>query len=194
MKWICGQSAEGIRSASCLMALCLLLLACADRPSAVEQRKTEIRRQDSLELAQARADLAVADSVATFKAFELEDLKKRFVFEKQEKYQTTGYWVLPSYKGSKERFSFYPEVEEGGKLLLVSIDKQRQYSFTEVDLTAEDYTALLPKGLSDAQKKDVAKCYALAKAMHDLQETQKQQEKLRLKERFYTEKQLRLPR
>ena len=180
MKWICGQSAEGIRSASCLMALCLLLLACADRPSAVEQRKTEIRRQDSLELAQTRADLAVADSVATFKAFELEDLKKQ--------------WVLPSYKGSKERFSFYPEVEEGGKLLLVSIDKQRQYSFTDVDLMAEDYTALLPKGLSDAQKKDVAKCYALAKAMHDLQETQKQQEKLRLKERFYTEKQLRLPR
>ena len=171
-----------------VLGLLALLCGCENRPSMVEQRKTEIRRNDSLELVQARLDLARADSVATFKEFELEDLKKQFVFEKQEKYQTTGYYVLPAYKGSKERFSFFPEVEEGGQLLLVSIDKKRQYTFTEVDMEAEDYQALLPSGLSKGQKKDVAKCYELAMVMFDLADAQKKKEKMKLKVEFYEKK------
>lgn len=164
-----------------------LLWGCENRPSLslTEQRKAEIRRNDSLELVQAQEAMAAADSVATFKTFEVEDLKRRFVFEKQAKYQTTGYWVLPSYQGSKERFTFFPEVEEGGKLLLVSIDKQRRYTFAEVDLESDDYTSQLPAGLSAAMQKDVAQCYTLAKAMHDLAEAQKQKEKMELKVRFY---------
>ena len=144
-----------------VIILLLGLYGCESRPSMAEQRKAEIRRNDSLELAQAKTDLVKADSVATFKMYELEELKKQFVFEKQEKYQTSGYWVLPAYKGSKERFTFFPEVEEGGKMLLVLIDKKRRYSFQEIDLGADDYTTQLPKGLSEVQKKDVAKCYAL---------------------------------
>lgn len=170
-----------------VVGLLALLCGCENRPSMVEQRKAEIRRNDSLELAQARLDLACADSIATFKKLELEDLKKQFVFEKQEKYQTTGYYVLPAYKGSKERFSFFPEVEEGGKLLLVSIDKKRNYTFTEVDLDTEDYTTQLPP-LSAAVKKDVARCHALAQAMHDLAAAKQQQEKLALKVKFYEKK------
>ncbi len=166
----------------------LCLPSCKERPSKVEQRKEEIRRNDCLELAQAQKDWKAADSVATFKALELEDLKKQFVFEKQAKYQTTGYYVLQAYKGSKERFTFFPEVEEGGKLLLVSIDQKRRYSFVEVDLEKEDYTAQLPKGLSAAQKKDVAKCHLLAKTMYDLADALKQKEKMELKVRFYEEK------
>ncbi len=166
----------------------LCVSSCKERPSKVEQRKEEIRRNDSLELAQAKKDLKAADSVVTLKALELEDLKKQFVLEKQAKYQTTGYYVLPAYKGSKERFTFFPEVEEGGKLLLVSIDQKRRYSFTEVDLEQEDYSAQLPKGLSSAQRKDVAKCYTLAKTMYDLANARKQQEKMSLKVRFYEEK------
>ena len=169
--------------------IALLALSCQEKkPSMVEQRKAEIRRNDSLELAQAQHDLQVADSTAAVKVYELDNLKKQFVFEKQEKYQTMGYWVLPAYKGSKERFSFFPEVEEGGKLLLVSIDKRRQYAFTEVDLVSDDYTSQLPKGLSDAQKRDVARCYELAKTMKDLDEAQHQQEKMQMKVRFYEEK------
>lgn len=172
-----------------LMISCLLvMMACQHQPSAVERRKAEIRERDSMELLNAREDLRVADSLSAFKAFELEDLKAQFVFEKQEKYQTVGYWVLPTHSGSKERLTFFPEVEEGGKLLLVSIDKQRKYSFVEVDLEAGDYTTQLPSDLTDAQRKDVAKCYALAKAMLDLSNVQRQQEKLRLKVRFYEEK------
>ena len=166
----------------------LCVSSCKERPSKVEQRKEEIRRNDSLELAQAKKDLKAADSVVTLQALELEDLKKQFVFEKQAKYQTTGYYVLPAYKDSKERFTFFPEVEEGGKLLLVSIDQKRRYSFTEVDLEQEDYSAQLPKGLSSAQRKDVAKFYSLAKTMYDLANARKQQEKMSLKVRFYEEK------
>ena len=170
-----------------VVGLLPMLFSCENRPSMVEQRRAEIRQNDSLELVQARADLANADSVATFKEFELEDLKKQFVFEKQEKYQTTGYYVLPAYKGSKERFSFFPEVEEGGKLLLVSIDEKRNYTFTEVDMEADDYRAQLPL-LSEAVKEDVARCHSLAQTMHEWAAAKKQQEKLTLKVKFYEKK------
>ena len=164
------------------------LSACQSKPSMVEQRKAEIREHDSLELAQARADLAEADSIATFKAFELADLKGKFVFEKEEKFQTVGYYVLPAYEGSKSRFTFFPEVEETGKLLLVSIDKQRRYTFTEVTLDDGDYTAQLPANLSDAMQKDIAKCYSLAKTMQDLGKAKADKEKMELKVQFYERK------
>lgn len=174
---------------SILVISCSLAFeACQHQPSALERRKAEIKERDSIELSNARESLQQADSVATFKAFEVEDLKKQFVFEKQEKYQTVGYYVLPAYGGSKERFTFFPEVEEGGKLLFVTIDSHRKYSFVEVDLETGDYEKLLPKGLSDAQRRDVEKCHELAKAMQDLAVAQKLQEKLWLKVRFYEEK------
>ena len=162
--------------------------ACKSKPSMVEQRKAEIREHDSLELAQAKADLATADSIATFKAFELKDLKGMFVFEKQEKYQTVGYYVLPAYQGNKSRFTFFPEVEETGKLLLVSIDKQRKYTFTEITLDDIDYTTQLPPNLSDAMKKDIDQCYFLAKTMQDLEKAKADKEKMELKVRFYEKK------
>lgn len=168
------------------MMLLVGLGSCKERPSMVEQRKAEIRKADSLELVQARKDLVLADSMVTFKAFELESLKKLFVFEKEELYQTTGYYVLPAYQGSKARFSFFPEVEEGGKLLLVSIDKKRQYTFAEVNL--EDESPSLPSSLSDAQRQDVAKCRELAQTMSDLADAKKQKEKLELKVEFYERK------
>lgn len=169
--------------------IALLALSCQEKkPSMVEQRREEIRRNDSTELAQAEAELTRIDSLVTFSTLDVEDMKRRMVFEKQERYQTMGYWVLPSYQGSKERFTFFPEVEESGKLLLVSINGKREYSFTEVDLSSEDYSALLPKGLSAEQRRDVERCYTFAKAMHDLDEARKHREKILLKIRFYQKK------
>ena len=176
----------GFITISILSSLCLS--SCQNKPSRVEQRKAEIREHDSLELVQAKADLVVADSVATFKAFELADLKEQFVFEKEEKYQTVGYYVLPSYEGNKSRFTFFPEVEETGKLLLVSIDKQRRYTFTEITLDDSDYTTQLPPNLSDAMMKDIAKCYSLAKTMQDLDKARADKEKMELKVQFYEKK------
>lgn len=172
-----------------LMAVCSSVFsACQHQPSVVERRKAEIREKDSLELLQARRDLYVSDSILSFKIFEVEDLKAQFVFEKQEKYQTKGYYVLPAYSGTKEKYNFFPEVEEDGALLLVTVDKERKYMFVEVNLEKDDYKSLLPKHLTELQRQDVDACYALAKAMQDLSNAQQKKEKLQLKIRFYEEK------
>lgn len=164
------------------------LTGCKERPSAVESRKAEIRQQDSLALAQARVALAEADSLVTFRTFELDDLKTKFVLEKQEKYQTVGFYVLPAHAGSKERLTGFPEVEEGGQLLWVAIDRKRQYAFTELSLEAKERAAQLPAGLTAAQLAEVEQCAALAQAMADVQEVEKRREKLKVKVRFYEEK------
>lgn len=172
-----------------LLVAMLMLAACQERKTTrTEERREEIRRNDSTELALAEAELTRLDSVITFATLEVEDMKRGFVFEKVEKYQTMGYWVLPAYRGSKERFSFFPEVEESGKLLLVNIDGKRRYAFTEVDLESEGYEGLLPKGVSAQQRKDVDECYRFAKAMHDLDGARKDREKVLMKIRFYQEK------
>ena len=62
------QKKDGMKRILYVVGLLALLCGCENRPSMVEQRKAEIRRNDSLELAQARLDWACADSVATFKA------------------------------------------------------------------------------------------------------------------------------
>lgn len=165
------------------------LVACQEqKPSKAEEFRQEVLRRDSAELDSAR--VAVQDAEREIGRLEtaLKEFKGRFVLEKDGRYQTVGYWVLPEYKGSKERFTFFPEVEESGKLLLVSINGKREYSFTEVDLSGEDYSALLPKGLSAEQRKDVERCYTFAKAMHDLDEARKHREKILLKIRFYQKK------
>lgn len=178
-----------IASILAISALSLVVLdACDQQPSRVEQRKEEIRQRDSLELASAKADLQRADSVIAFKEFELDDLKKSFVFEKQDKYQTMGNYVLPQHSGSKNRLSFFPEVEESGKLLFVSIDRQRRYSFVEVNVTEADYANLLPKGISQKDKEAVKKCAELATMMQDLKIAKEKKEKARMKIKFYEKK------
>lgn len=171
-----------------LFALTTLSACQQSKPSMVELRREEIRRNDSTELAQAR--VAVEEAERQVKQLEtmVATLKEKFVLEKVEKYQTQGYWVLPAYKGSKERFTFFPEVEESGKMLLVNIDKQRRYSFTEIDLEGEDYAAQLPQGLTHQQRQDVDDCYAFAKTMKTLDDMRKRHEKMLLKVRFYEEK------
>ena len=173
----------------CLFFVLLTLAACQEKkPSMADERREEIRKSDSTELVQARTDME--DAARDIKRLEMQEetLKKKFVFEKVEKYQTMGYRVLPAYKGSKERFTFFPEVEESGKMLLVHIDKQRRYSFTEIDLDSEDCKAQLPKGLSPQQQKDADECFAFAKTMKLLDEARQRQEKMALKVRFYDEK------
>lgn len=172
-----------------LLLAVLLLLACQERKTdRAEEFREAIHQKDSTELAQAQAELTKLDSIITFSTLNVEDEKRHFVFEKQEKYQTMGYWVLPAYKGSKERFTFFPEVEESGKMLLVNIDGKRRYTFTEVNLDSSDYQSLLPTGLSARQRDDVHRCFTFAKAMHDLDIARKTREKTLTKIRFYERK------
>jgi hypothetical protein len=172
-----------------LLLAVLLLLACQERKTdRAEEFREAIHQKDSTELAQAQAELTKLDSIITFSTQNVEDEKRHFVFEKQEKYQTMGYWVLPAYKGSKERFTFFPEVEESGKMLLVNIDGKRRYTFTEVNLDSSDYQSLLPTGLSARQRDDVHRCFTFAKAMHDLDIARKTREKTLTKIRFFERK------
>ncbi len=172
-----------------LLLAVLLLLACQERKTdRAEEFREAIHQKDSTELAQAQAELTKLDSIITFSTLNVEDEKRHFVFEKQEKYQTMGYWVLPAYKGSKERFTFFPEVEESGKMLLVNIDGKRRYTFTEVNLDSSDYQSLLPTGLSARQRDDVHRCFIFAKAMHDLDIARKTREKTLTKIRFFERK------
>lgn len=167
----------------------IFVSSCSSGPSKVELRKQEMRQRDSLEVVQAKAELRAADSIATFKEFELEELKSQFVLEKQEKYQTVGYYVLPEYKGDKSRFTFFPEVEENGKMLLVNIDKKRQYKFTEVNLDNNELESKLPSNLSAKVRADVDKCMSLARTMKELSDARTAKEKMELKIRFYETKQ-----
>ncbi len=172
-----------------LLLAVLLLLACQERKTdRAEEFREAIHQKDSTELAQAQAELTKLDSIITFSTLNVEDEKRHFVFEKQEKYQTMGYWVLPAYKGSKERFTFFPEVEESGKMLLVNIDGKRRYTFTEVNLDSSDYQSLLPTGLSARQRDDVHRCFTFAKAMHELDIARKTREKTLTKIRFFERK------
>ena len=172
-----------------LLLAVLLLLACQERKTdRAEEFREAIHQKDSTELAQAQAELTKLDSIITFSTLNVEDEKRHFVFEKQEKYQTMGYWVLPAYKGSKERFTFFPEVEESGKMLLVNIDGKRRYTFTEVNLDSSDYQSLLPTGRSARQRDDVHRCFTFAKAMHDLDIARKTREKTLTKIRFFERK------
>ena len=169
------------------MTVCVLE-SCSNEPSKVDVRKAEIRAHDSIEIIDARKAKSVADSIIAFKEFEVEDLKKEFVFEKKPEYQTLGYYVLPGYAGDKSKYDFFPEVEEQGKLLYVSIDKKRNYTFKEVDVMNVGYEDNLPKGVSSKVKEDAAKCYLLAKAMQELAAAKDAKEKAERKVKFYEKK------
>ena len=160
-------------------------------PRAVDARREALVFMDSLELSEAKTLYMTADSMMVFKKFELDDMKKSFVLEKQEKFQTTGYYVTPDYAGSKSSFDFFPEVEETGKLLLVTIKRGNKidYNFTEVDLdSADNNVAPLARTLSAKEKKAYEKCYALAKCFKDYQEAKALCEKYDVKVRFFEKK------
>ena len=173
-----------------------LLWSCQNQPPVpkVQVFYDSIRRHDIKELDSARVEVREAKKDVERLEQLVETYRKKFVFEKVEKYHTVGYWVLPTYKGSKVRFTFFPEVEETGKMLLVNIDGKRRYTFTEVNLDKEDYEALLPEGLSQRQLADVAECYNFAKTMKLLDEARERQERMELKVRFYERKLTEKPR
>ena len=180
---------HALRTPMLILLAAALLPSCQDRRTdRAEEYRRQIHLNDSTQLAQATADLTHLDSTITYTTLDVEDMKRHFIFEKQPRYQTTGYWVLPTYQGSKEPFTFFPEVEEGGKLLLVSIDKQRRYTFTEINLDTPDYQSQLPAGLTPTQLDHIRQTHTLAKAMHDLDQARRQREKTLLKIRFYEKK------
>lgn len=160
-------------------------------PKEFDARREALAFVDTLELEQAKQDLSIADSAYTFKQFEVEDIKSAFVLEKQEKYQTTGYYVTKDYAGSKSVYDYFTEVEEGGALLAVSINRSKgiKYDFTpiEIDLSSDNIPSSI-KQLSPKEQQSFEKCYRLARSIKELNLARESKEKFKMKVRFYEEK------
>lgn len=171
-------------------ARCLIDSLRSTYPREFDVRKAAILVADSIELAEATDSLQMAESQETFCAQQLEETKKHFVFEKQERYQSVGYYVLPHHAGSKSNLSSFPEVDETGKVFLVSIDKNRRYSYTEVHIDESD--AALLDGISNTTPKEqrtgIDACKHLSACFMMLKNAKRQKEKLTLKVRFYEKK------
>lgn len=163
-------------------------------PDAFDVRRAAIPFADSLELSVANQEFKVSDSIYVFKQLELEDLKKHFVFEKQERFQTTGYYVTPDYAGNKSHYSFFPEVEETGALLAVDITRNGNvpnYDFHEVKLDLNSSTipaCPISRSLTDKEQTAYEKCYALSRCIQEYNIAKESREKSSLKIRFFERK------
>lgn len=158
-------------------------------PKEIECRKAALIFSDSLQLQEAKFAFAKADSALTFKRLDLEDMKKKFVLEKDEKYQSVGNYVVASQAGSKTHLKFFAEVNEEGTMQIVSIDANRKYHFTQIAIgDARGSSALLPPNATGEDALAVEQCYQLAKLFADVKEQQKEVEKQMMKVRFFETK------
>ncbi len=91
-------------------------------PTAVEGRRSAMKLENDLELADAKRTLAIVDSTLAIEARALEALKAEFVLEKDAKYQAVGYYVSPDQVAAKmHRTGLRALVNEEGLMVLVSI-------------------------------------------------------------------------
>ena len=158
-------------------------------PKETECRREALQFMDSLELHEAKYEFAKADSALTCKRSELEKMKLNFILEKDERYQSVGYYVVPSQAGSKSRLHFFAEVSEDGTMQLVTIDKNRKYSYTTVSLREDRGSmALLPANATADDALIVEKCYQLAKLFADVKLGEDEVKRLMVKIRFYEKK------
>ncbi len=158
-------------------------------PKEVDCRREALQFADSLELHEAKYAFAKADSSLTFKRLELEEMKKKFVLEKDEKYQSIGYYVVPSQSGNKQHLNFFAEVGEDGSMQLVTIDKKRHYSYTTVSLSEDGGSmALLPPNATADDALIVEQCYQLAKLFAEVKMGEEEIKHQMVKIRFFEEK------
>ena len=158
-------------------------------PKEIDCRREALHFVDSLELHEAKYAFAKADSSLTFKRMELDDMKKKFVLEKDEKYQSVGYYVVPSQAGNKQHLNFFAEVGEDGTMQLVTIDKKRHYSYTTVSLSEDGGSmAILPANATADDALIVEQCYQLAKIFAEVKMGEEEVKRQMVKIRFFEEK------
>lgn len=156
-------------------------------------REVEVRRQclalsDSIDWRLAQEEAVIADSIATYSDIELKELLSEFVLEKDVKFQMVGNYVLSKYAGDKTKSRFFPQVSEDGIMSLVSMDKNRKYVYTEVNVEADSFTGKLPAECSADDMHSVQKTYELALAFKRSKEAASNAEKSALKVRFFETK------
>lgn len=104
-------------------------------PKAVETRKKALLFVDSLELSASKYELKMADSLYAIKSSELESMKKEFVFEKDEKYQTVGHYISPNQNNKNTRTaSIRAQVNEEGLMVLISTLKGKKLSHKSISI------------------------------------------------------------
>ncbi|MBQ7157140.1 MAG: hypothetical protein IJR86_05035 [Bacteroidaceae bacterium] len=164
------------------------------RGKEIEERRAALAHHDEEELQEARDALYSADSTATCVEVELVELKKLFVFEKKEEYQSRGFWVLKEQGGDKTQLDFFAEVEEEGQMLLVSIDKKRKWNFYKVAkgqtnfLESAEVKSFIGRELTDEEKQQVQLVYKLSESMRSYNDAVAAQKKNKLKVQFYEKK------
>ncbi len=96
--------------------------ACQKKPSKVELLRAEKHRNDSIELVHTRQTLLSADSLLQTLIPEVEPLMKLFRYEKNEKYEDSGYYIhrLLRTEGNTTRNFIQAMVADDRRLILRS--------------------------------------------------------------------------
>ncbi len=168
------------------------------RAKEIDERREALRQNDRDELDEARRDLAAADSIANMAGPKLQVLQDTLVvFEKNEKYQSKGFYVLKEHAGDKSQLTFFPEVEEEGQVLLVKIDSNRKWSFLKIEpekanlgsyLGTKEVMEFVGRELTDEEKAQFASISEFAIAMKQLRDANASIQKNKLKIEFYEKK------
>ena len=94
----------------------------ATYPRAFDARREAIGLMDEIEIQQANHDLTATDSALTDVGQTLKTLKNDFLLEKDERFQTVGFYKDKKQPASSlHRTCLYAEVDEDGQLFLVSV-------------------------------------------------------------------------
>lgn len=169
------------------------------RANEIEERREALKQNDRDELDEARRDLAAADSIASVYGSRMQKMEADsvIVFEKEDKYQDKGFYVLREHAGDKSKLEFFPELEEEGQLLLVRIDANRKWSFLKIaPVMSKDKSALERKEVLDfvgrsLTQDEVSQVVALSEyayAMKQLRDATASQDKNRMKIEYYENK------
>lgn len=158
-------------------------------PKEIESRRRAVVLRDSVRLHEAKFAFAKADSILTFKQLELDDFKKEFILEKDERFQSIGNYVVPSQAGDKQNLKFFAEVNEEGTMQMVTIDNQRKYHFTTIAIgNTRGSSAILPENATAEDAAAVEKCYRLATLFAQVNQNRKVVEQEMVKVRFFEKK------
>ncbi|MCR5313978.1 MAG: hypothetical protein K6E54_10160 [Bacteroidaceae bacterium] len=183
-----------IKYLSVLSVVAFCSCSSCERSREIQARRDALAQHDVNELEEAKQEFHEADSIASFMRFEIEDLKEGFAFEKNEEYQSKGFWVVKEHEGDKLKLDFFAEVEEEGQMLLVSIDKKRNWKFYKVSrgndkfLSSKEVKQFIGRELTDKEKEQVMAVYRFSEAMLKLRDAEAASEKNKMKIEFYEKK------
>lgn len=108
-------------------------------PKAIDVRYETLTFENEMERDKASLEHDEVDSLLAYKTIELDELKKEFRLEKDSKYQTVGYYVIPEQIGSlMHKTALRAEVNEEGEMILISILHGKKISHKSIKVATKD--------------------------------------------------------